>query len=205
MTEINWKETEDKLRSSLDEYRFRHTLGVAYTSAALAMAHGCDIEKARLAGLLHDCAKGIKGQERITLCEKNCIEITQTERENTSLLHSKLGVLLASREYGIEDPEILGAIRWHTTGKPEMNALEQIVYIADFIEPNREEIMSIDPEIRKLAFKDLDLGCEAVMSETIRYLRQTNKTMDESTIEAYNYYHELAKMKYTSKPEVIHG
>lgn len=195
MTNINWKETEDKLRGALDDYRFRHTLGVAYTAAALAMSHGYDVSKARLAGLLHDCAKGIRGQERIAMCEENGIEITPVERENTSLLHSKLGVLLASRDYGINDPEILSAIRWHTTGRPEMSVLEKIIYISDFIEPNREEIMSVDPELKTLAFKDLDLGCEAVMSETIRYLKATQKTMDEKTVEAYNYYHELAASK----------
>ena len=193
MTDINWKEIEDKLRGTLDEYRFRHTLGVAYTAAALAMSHGADVEKARLAGLLHDCAKAVKGQERIVLCEENGIDITPTERVNTSLLHCKLGVLMASERYGINDPEILGAIRWHTTGRPEMSVLEKIIYIADFIEPNREEIMTIAPEIRTLAFKDLDLACDAVMAETIRYLKSTDKTMDESTVEAYNYYHKLAE------------
>ena len=198
MTNINWKEIEEKLRRALDDYRFRHTLGVAYTAAALAMSHGADVEKARLAGLLHDCAKGIKGQERIALCEKNGIDITPTERENTSLLHSKLGVLFASDLYGINDPEILGAIRWHTTGRPEMSTLEKIVYIADLIEPNRDEMMTIAPEIRTLAFRDLDMGCEAAMAESIRYLRSTDKTMDENTVEAYNYYHKLAENRKIS-------
>ncbi len=190
---INWKEIEEKLRTTLNDARLRHTIGVSYTAAAIAMAHGFDVEKARLAGLLHDCAKYIPSSERIRLCKDHGIPVTECERKNSSLLHSKLGVLLAKEEYGIEEEDILGAIRWHTTGKPDMTILEQIIYIADYIEPNRDDEITIDPQIRISAFKDLDLCCEQVMDASIRYLRITGKSMDKMTTEAFNYYHEKNK------------
>ena len=133
MQDINWKEIEEKLKDTLDEERFRHTLGVSYTAAAIAMAHGYDVQKARLAGMLHDCAKSVPKEKRIPMCEEYGIEVSECEKENTGLLHSKLGVMIADRIYGISDEEILGSIRWHTTGRPEMSILEQIIYIADYI------------------------------------------------------------------------
>ena len=191
MDEYNWKEIEKKLKNTLDGKRYRHTLGVSYTAAALAMAHGEDIKKARLAGLLHDCAKCVPEQERIPMCEEYGISLTPCEISNTALIHAKLGVVIAKRDYLIKDEDILGAIRWHTTGKPEMSALEQIIYIADYIEPNRDAKLQISSEIRKTAFKDLDAGCEAVMGDIVAYLNSTGYQMDEMTYKAYDYYHEL--------------
>lgn len=189
----DWKSIEQKLQKTLDEERYRHTLGVSYTAAAIAMAHGYDLQKAKLAGLLHDCAKHIPAEERLRLCEENAIEITEIERKNTSLLHSKLGVYIAERDYGIQDEEILGAIRWHTTGKPEMSELEQIIYIADYIEPNRDKWLLIDPEIRKSAYTNLNQCCMLIMEKIVKYIRSKQKDMDEMTIEAYQYYKELTR------------
>lgn len=104
-----------KLMKELDEDRYRHTQGVMYTSAALAMRYGADLKKALLAGLLHDCAKCIPGHTKIKMCEKYNLEISEIERKNPSLLHAKLGAYLAKDKYDIEDEEILMAIRSHTT------------------------------------------------------------------------------------------
>ena len=190
-TEPNWREIEKRLKDTLDEDRYRHTLGVAFTAAAMAMAHKLDITKARLAGLLHDCAKCIPKEERLSLCVKNGIEVTAIEQINVSLLHSKLGVLIARRDFGIDDPEIAGAIRWHTTGRPAMTKLEQIIYLADCIEPNRDDEMMIDPEVRYAAFTDLDKCCRMIMEEVVKYIRTSGKDMDDKTLEAYNYYKNL--------------
>ena len=110
-----------KLMKELDEDRYRHTQGVMYTSAALAMRYGADLKKALLAGLLHDCAKCIPGHTKIKMCEKYNLEISEIERKNPSLLHAKLGAYLAKDKYDIEDEEILMAIRSHTTGRPGMS------------------------------------------------------------------------------------
>ena len=113
---MNYAERKKKLKKALDKERFEHTLGVMYTASCLAMAHGVDMEDARLAGLLHDCAKCIPNDEKIALCEKNQILITPIEYENPSLLHAKLGALLAEKEYEVTNPDILHAISVHTTG-----------------------------------------------------------------------------------------
>ncbi len=188
MCDINWKEIEEKLKNSLNEERYRHTLGVSYTAAAISMAHGYDVQKARLAGLLHDCAKYVAKEYRIPMCEEYGIGVSECEEENTGLLHSKLGVIIAERNYGISDPEILGAIRWHTTGKPEMSILEQIIYIADYIEPNRDTDIEIPTEIRGYAFTDLDRCCALIMKRIVSYLKNFSRKMDEMTVKACEFY-----------------
>ncbi|MBR3397769.1 MAG: bis(5'-nucleosyl)-tetraphosphatase (symmetrical) YqeK [Lachnospiraceae bacterium] len=188
MQDINWKEIEEKLKDTLDEERFRHTLGVSYTAAAIAMAHGYDVQKARLAGMLHDCAKSVPKEKRIPMCEEYGIEVSECEKENTGLLHSKLGVMIADRIYGISDEEILGSIRWHTTGRPEMSILEQIIYIADYIEPNRDTYLEIPAEIRQYAFSDLDRCCAMIMKRIVGYLGSSSKKKDEMTEKACDYY-----------------
>ena len=93
-----------------------------------------------LAGLLHDCAKCIPGENKIKMCEKYHLNVSEVERENPSLLHAKLGAFLAAKKYHIEDKEIINAIASHTTGHPHMTLLEKIIYIADYIEPGRPEL-----------------------------------------------------------------
>ena len=102
---------QEKLQKKLTPDRYQHTLGVMYTCAALAMCHGCNLERAMVAGLLHDCAKCIPNDKKISICEKNNIAITEAERKNPSLLHAKAGVFLAKSKYDIEDEDILDAIR----------------------------------------------------------------------------------------------
>nr|WP_330426991.1 bis(5'-nucleosyl)-tetraphosphatase (symmetrical) YqeK [Blautia sp. OF11-22] len=133
-----WK-LDKKLQKEVDEDRYHHTLGVMFTASSMAMVWGEDLEKARVAGLLHDCAKCIPNKKKITMCEKNKIEITEFERNNPFLIHAKLGAFLAKDKYKVEDPEILSAITWHTTGKEDMTLLEKIIYIADYIEPARNK------------------------------------------------------------------
>lgn len=143
-----WK-LDKKLQKEVDEDRYHHTLGVMFTAASMAMVWGEDLEKARVAGLLHDCAKCIPNKKKITMCEKNKIEITEFERNNPFLIHAKLGAFLAKDKYKVEDPEILSAITWHTTGKEDMTLLEKIIYIADYIEPARNKAPHLT-RLRKL-------------------------------------------------------
>ena len=163
-------EVSQKLRKQLENEhkpdRFDHTLGVAYTAANMAFLYGADIEKALIAGYLHDCAKCMTHEEQIKICEKNDIEITEVERKNHSLLHAKVGMYLARTKYDVYDPEILGAIRWHTTGREDMTLLEKIVYIADFIEPNRRPLENM-AEIRKEAFTDLDKCLAHILHDSV--------------------------------------
>lgn len=148
-------EIRKKLKKKLNPKRYEHTLGVAYTSQALAMRYGEDLEKAQLGGLLHDCAREFEHEEIYKRCLKEGISITKEEENNKVLLHAKYGSFLAEKKYGITDEEILSAIRFHTTGKPEMTLLEKIVYLADYIEPDRDKAPNLF-KIRKMAFIDID-------------------------------------------------
>lgn len=182
------KEIEKQLKKELDKERFTHTMGVMYTAAALAMAHGGDMDQALYAGLLHDCAKCIPNEEKLSLCEKYQISISDAERKSPSLLHAKLGAYFAKSIYGIEDEEILHAIKVHTTGEPGMNLLDKIIYIADYIEPNRDQAPNLTA-VRKLAFQDLDKTMEKILSDTLQYLTEKGGEIDPLTNETYQYFH----------------
>lgn len=177
------------LKKELDKDRYEHTLGVMYTSACLAMANGYDMEKAQLAGLLHDCAKCIPNEKKLKICAKNNIPVTQVEKDNPFLLHAKVGAFLARALYEIEDEEILHAISVHTTGAPAMNTLDKIVFIADYIEPKRDKAANLK-EIRKTAFEDLDEALKMILCDTINYLNgsKNDKNIDPMTLETYHYY-----------------
>lgn len=177
-----------EIEKTLSSKRYAHTLGVAYTAAALSMAHGEPIENAMIAGLLHDCAKSMHGSELVAICEKARLNVTAVERSNpTALLHAKAGAYLAQHKYGITDDDILNAIRYHTTGRPDMSKLEKTIYIADYIEPNRKQLEELDL-IRRIAFYDLDLTMEKILANTLAYLRNSDGQLDDMTIKTYNYY-----------------
>lgn len=179
------------MSKQLDAKRYAHTVGVAYTAASLAMRYGADIEKAYLAGLLHDCAKCIETNEKLALCKKYKVKLTQFEIDNPFLIHAKLGSCLAEKKYGIEDPEVLSAIRYHTTGKPDMSLLEKIVFAADYIEPGRKLIPGLE-EIRKIIFVDFDQAVFLILEGTMRHLKNKEQPIDELSLEAYDYYRKLA-------------
>lgn len=177
-----------EMEKVLSSKRYAHTLGVSYTAAALSMAHGEPIEDAMTAGLLHDCAKSMHGSELVAICEKAHLNVTAVERSNpTALLHAKAGAYLAQHKYGITDDNLLNAIRYHTTGRPDMSKLEKIIYIADYIEPNRKQLEELDL-IRRIAFYDLDLTMEKILANTLAYLKTADGQMDDMTIKTYNYY-----------------
>lgn len=190
MAEYDFIKIQKKLQKYLDEDRFHHTLGVMYTSAALAMAHGCSLMSAQAAGLLHDCAKCIPNKKKLKLCENYEIPVTEFEREHPFLLHARLGAYVAEDKYGIHDREILSAITWHTTGKPEMTLIEKIVYIADYIEPGRDKAPNLE-KVRKLAFQDLDECMYEILKDTLAYLEKNPKDIDSTTKDAFIYYKDL--------------
>lgn len=181
------KKIEKKLRKKLDRERYTHTLGVMYTAAALAMVYGADINQAMYAGLLHDCAKCIPNEGKLQLCEEYGIPIRESERQCPFLLHAKLGSYFARHYYKVDDPEILHAIETHTTGEPGMNLLDKIIYISDYIEPNRKMAPNLS-EIRKLAFEDLDMAMLKILGDTLDYLKEKGGEIDPLTVQTYQYY-----------------
>ena len=180
----------EKLQKKLKKKRFSHTLGVAYTAANLAFRYGADSQKAFRAGLLHDCAKYMTEEEMLSYCKKHEIFISDVEYANPSLLHAKVGAAIARHEYEEEDRDILEAIRWHTTGKANMSLLEKIVFTADYIEPNR----NMDPElgsIRAEAYENLDKCIVVIYEHTLKFIKGSNKHLDPTTLEAFEYYKTL--------------
>lgn len=176
-----------KLKKYLDQDRYEHTLGVMYVSASLAMRYHEDINDAMIAGLLHDCAKCIPAKKKIRLCEKYHLNISESELKNPSLLHAKLGAYLAAKKYHIRDQRILDAIICHTTGKPHMTMLDKILYIADYIEPGRTEAPNL-PEVRKLAFQDIDECLYLILRDSLSYLKTKQLEVDPMTEKTYLYY-----------------
>ncbi len=176
-----------KIKRVLDKERYQHTLGVAYMASSLAMRYGEDPERLFTAGLLHDCAKNIPNEEKYALCKKYGIKLNDTEKKAPYLLHAKLGAVIAELEYGITDEEILNAIRSHTTGRPGMSTVEKIVFTADYIEMNRKEAPNL-PEIRALAFSDLDSAVRRILHETYDYLIKGDRPIDPATKESFLYY-----------------
>ena len=178
---------QHKIEKKMDAYRYEHTLGVMYTAAALAMRHEVDLNDALLAGLLHDCAKCYPDEKKFELCEKYNISLTDVERQNTALIHAKLGAVLAREKYGVESEQVCRAIATHTTGAPGMDKLQQIVFIADYIEPHRDRAGHL-AEIRYMAFDDLDQACRMILTDTLDFLSDSPKIVDPMTKETYDYY-----------------
>lgn len=188
----NFKNITKDLKSSLDKERYEHTIGVSYTSICLAMKYDVDLEKAEIAGLLHDCAKCITDDKKLKKCIEHNISINEAEKAKPSLLHAKLGAFIAMDKYGIQDKEIINAILKHTTGAQEMTMLEKIIFVADYIEPNRDKATNLK-EIRKTAFEDIDKAVYLIMRDTLEYLKKTNSPIDNQTQKAYEYYKKLNK------------
>lgn len=186
------------LQKKLDPMRYEHSLSVSYTCMTLAMRYGCDLDQAELAGLIHDCAKCFDNDTLLQKCQKHEVELTQEEMETPNILHAVYGVRLAERKYGISDPEILGAIRWHTTGKPAMTMLEKIVYLADYIEPRRSKAEHL-ADIRKLAYLDLDEAVLKTMEDTVSYLKSRNYQILSVQEQALSYYRDCVRQNNHGK------
>lgn len=190
MGTYNILKMQKKLKKYVDEMRYQHTLGVMYTAASLAMCYGIDIERAQVAGLLHDCAKCIPNEKKLRLCRQHNIPISEVEKKSPYLLHSRLGAYIAKEKYNVEDQEILNAIEYHTTGKPAMTMLEKIIFIADYIEPMRSKASNLE-EIRHMAFHDIDRAVYKTLRDTLVYLEKEKSSLDNHTVVAYNYYKQL--------------
>ena len=176
------------LKEKLPKKRYEHTLGVAYTAAALAMCYGEDILKAELAGILHDVAKAKKSSELKDDMKEYIDPYTDGDYVNLiadkapQILHAIYAPYLAKKDYKIEDKDILSAIRWHTTGKKDMTMLEKIVFVADYIEPNRKKLPDLD-RIRTLSFHDISEAVKVIAKSTIEYLGSQGMYIDKFTYE----------------------
>ena len=182
---INIERTKELLSSRLPEKRFNHCLGVAKTAVYLAEKYGADKRKAEIAGLLHDVTKNLSNAEQIDYCKQNDVPLDENDLASPQVIHAKTAEFFARKELKITDDEILSAIRYHTTGHAGMKILDKIVYVSDFIEPNRD-YSDVD-HYRALADDDLDNalfeGRKWIICNTIT----KNIAIHPDTIEMYNY------------------
>ena len=187
---------QEILQDDLDYDRYWHTISVAFTASALAMRYHYDSpDRAQIAGLLHDCAKCIPDEDRIPLCEEYGIMLNEFEYKNHALIHPKLGAEIAADKFGVLDREIQDAIRTHTTGMPNMTLLQKIIYVADYIEPNRDDIIPHIEDIQTLAFTDIDKAVCVISKNIIEYLEREGREIDPATRATYDFYRKLTEEK----------
>lgn len=180
----------EKVLEHLDEHRVAHVAGCESEAVRLAMHWGEDPELAAEAGILHDITKSLSYDEQLQLCEKYGIINDNSELEAPKLLHAKTGAAMARELFGVSDT-VYEAIRWHTTGKPDMSLFEKILYLADYIEPTRD-FEGID-ELRELAFSDLDGAMVLGLGMTIDEIRRSGREPYVDTLDAYAWYKEKEK------------
>ena len=159
-------------------------LGVEEEAVKLAKFWGADPELARHAAILHDCTKYLGLEDQLHLCEKYGIELDSLERQAVKLLHSKTGACIAKYVFG-EPEEVYQAIFWHTTGKADMSLLDKILYMADYIEPNRD-FEGVE-RLRKLAYTDLDQAMLLGVESTIEEMQQRGVPIHTNTQQARDW------------------
>jgi len=167
--------------SYLKHKRIPHVLGTEQEAVRLAERYGADVEKARVAALLHDCTKKLTMEEQLALCEQYGIELDDLEQRALKLLHSKTGAAIARDVFGVDD-EIYRAIFYHTTGRANMTLLEKIIYLADYIEPTRD-FPGVE-ELRKTCYEDLDRGLLMGLEMTIEEMHDMGNPVHHATLEA---------------------
>lgn len=186
------EQIKGSIKMLLKPSRYLHSIGVEEVASDLAAIYGYDIEKAGMAGILHDCAKYLTDKELLEECDRYRLPVTEVERERPFLLHAKVGAFYARVKYGIEDDEVLDSITYHTTGRPAMTLLEKIIFAADYIEPYRKPLPKIG-EIRKAVYFDLDNGVLLILKNMLDYLKETDAVIDTLTEDTYNYYKAILK------------
>lgn len=169
-----------RLRQTLSDKRLQHSLLVASTARALAQKHGVNPEQAALAGLLHDCAKCMPLASLQRIARENRLLLDKETLQSENLLHGPVGAVVAEREYGVSDPNVLSAIRCHTTGKVGMLPLDMIVFLADKIEPSRRSYPALEA-VRRLAEKSLVEAMSYSLESTLEYVRSQKTTPHPAT------------------------
>ena len=183
-------ELETVVTGLLKENRIRHVLGCSHTAVELAQLYGADPVDARRAGLLHDITKALDGPFQLTLCREYGITLDDFSRQNPKTLHALTGSLVAHRIFG-ENPAVVSAIESHTTGKANMNTLEKIIYVADYMEPNRD--FDGVEELRRLAYTDLDKALEHGLRMTLQMLESQGRQISENSREALRFLEQQRK------------
>ncbi len=173
------------LRTSMGRARYRHTLNVASTAAALASRWGVSLEQAVMAAWLHDCAKDWTRRAQQRSLRRWRVRLDTYERVIPALWHAILGAEAAKREYGVQDAAVLRAIRRHTTGDAGMTPLEMILYVADFVEPGRR--LHEAARLRRLANASLKDAFREVLASKIGHLVRRRLALHPRSLACWNW------------------
>lgn len=185
---MNYLDRKDEfialLKGKLNEDRFVHSMGVADTAVVLAKKFGADRDKAYIAGLLHDVMKNETADEQLKIMKKDDIILSQAEKNNPKLWHAMAGAAYIKHELGVTDPDIVNAVRYHTTGRAGMSLLEKIIYTADFISPERN-YPDVDV-MRSLSFESLEKGDLYSLQFSLRKLSENKLVIHTDSVDFYN-------------------
>ena len=174
------------VRERTDFYRYRHCVGVMKTARELAIINGANQRKAEIAGILHDITKHFTEKQQLQLVQKYDINVDEMQLRYPKILHGLTASYVVKYELGIDDREILSAIKYHSTAKPRMTPLEMIVWAADFVDPTRD-YEDID-YYRDLVYNDLKTANFKLLAYTLQDLASRGKYIHKDTFNAYNYY-----------------
>lgn len=179
------EELTNLLKENLPQERLLHSLGVMKTAKTLAGIYGADEYKAQVAGLLHDCARGMSFEHQLIMSKNFGILLDDIQKREKALIHGPLGATLAREIYKITDEEIIHAIRIHTTGDIGMSCLDKIIFVSDFIEPGR--CFPGVENLREKAFSDLDDAVLAAFNSTIGYIIDKGSLLHPKTVRGRNF------------------
>ncbi|MBE6862293.1 MAG: HD domain-containing protein [Ruminococcus sp.] len=185
----NADEKKKFLKNRLSQKRYTHSLNVAEECRKLAVKYGEDPDKAYYAGLLHDICKEIPAEEQKQLILESGFSVCREELETHSLWHAIAGAYFIKKEFGIEDIDIINAIRFHTAGRAGMTRLEEIVYLGDLISADRD-YKDVD-KMRKLSYSDLNKAMFEAFAFSIKSVVKKDGLLPVCTVEGYNFYARL--------------
>ncbi len=185
-TKIREQELKKWLESNLSAERYSHSLGTAECAKKLAEKFGLNPEKAYVAGLLHDAAKCFSNEKLLEIIHAH-LNVEESELQNYKTLHAPVSAYIAEKDFGVDDKEILSAIRWHTLGKLDMTDFEKIIFLADKIEPNTREEEKTAEIVKYLDEENgLNKAILKCYKNTIRSLVKRDLKICYLTIEIYN-------------------
>lgn len=163
-----------RLKGMMNPRRFKHTLGVRQEAVRLAEIHGVPLQKAALAGLLHDCAKGMPQAQMAQIARENHLISDEEMFSSGAMMHGPVGAYVAKTKFGVQDEDVLHAIRSHTIGRPGMTMLELCIFVADATEMGREDYEGLK-EIRKLAQHSLPAAALKSLRQTQAYVERSGR------------------------------
>lgn len=172
------------IRERLSDYRFKHSVNVSREAVRLAVKYGGDVEKAELAGLLHDVMKDAGKKEQLELMEKYGVKLNEVEQNAPKLWHAIAGAVYVKRVLKIRDKDVINAVRYHTTARAEMSLLEKIIYIADYTSEERD-YKGVE-KMRKASNVSLEYAMEEALAFGIEARVEDHTAIHPDTFEAYN-------------------